>query len=493
MARPPWQALLAVGIAHSIGWGVRGQWGHEAGAMIPGVFSALAAVLCLGRPGWLQRFLPFAFFAGIGWSLGGSMSYMKVLGYTLTGSPPDVFYGYAMTFVIGFLWGVPGGAGLALPAVLDTQRLKAFFGPILAISAAWIVLGQLTEWLGFDPNWYDSDWLAVSLALVALLAYRLWRGPSFAIGLLLHMGLGWWAGFLLLPVAFSLHMTPPRGDNWAGSLGLCAALLWFFHKNGLRPALQAALITGATSGLGFSIGQWVKACGLISGIPTNWHSILEQSYGFLAGLGVAWAAWWLAAKAPDPESDGSQLRVHSAAYAAFLLVVMTWVNISKNLNAVWLKGGTVPAHFYGLDAYSWFSLAYLALAAVILLLLLTHLREPLAILPASELGRGQLLLVVLLWWIVLGNLSRVLPFKPERLVTEGVIHLNACALTLLVLIYPRPRLVPPQAPHCPRWSLWATTCVLVVGLLSWHTLSLYDGPAPDARFRFGPRSDDQKP
>lgn len=493
MARLSWQAFLAVALAHCIGWGVRGQWGHESGAMIPGALSALAAVLFAGRPGWLQRFLPFTFFAAIGWAFGGSMSYMKVLGFTLSGSAPDIFYGFAMTFVIGVLWGLPGGAALALPAVLDTRRLKEFFGPILAVCAAWLVLGQITEWLGWDPNWYDSDWLAVSLALFALVAYRLWRGPSFAVSVMLHMVVGWWAGFLLLTVVLRLHMSPPRGDNWSGSLGLCAALVWFLYRNGLRAAAQASLITGVASGIGFIIGLWVKDWGIATGIITNWHSLLEQTYGFIAGLGVALSAWWLAAHTPDPEPDHGALRYQSAAYAAFLLVVMTWVNISKNLTSVWLKAGTVQAHFYGLDAYTWLSIAYLALAAVILLLLRAHLHHPLAVLPASNLGRGQLLFAVLLWWIVLGNLSRVLPFAPARLVTEGLIHVNACAVTLLVLVYPRPHAEPFAPPPCPRAPVWAAVSVLLIGLLSWHTLSLYDGPAPGARFRFGPRSDNLKP
>ncbi|WP_321473057.1 hypothetical protein [uncultured Paludibaculum sp.] len=492
MSRLTWRPLLAIGLAHSIGWGVRGQWGHEAGALIPGALSALVAVLFVGRADWLSRFLPFAFLASLGWSFGGSMSYMKVLGFTHSDSAPDVFYGYAMIFVIGFLWGLPGGASLALPAVLDTAKLKSFFGPILAISGAWILLGQLTEWLGWEPNWYDTDWVAVSFALAATLLYRLWRGPSFAVSMLLHMGVGWWCGFLLFPVALGLRMSPPRGDNWAGSLGLCVALLWFFRKQDLRPVFQAALITGVASAAGFVIGQWLKLCGMSTGIVTNWHSVTEQSYGLIAGFGVAFAAYRLAAQAPDLEADGPQLRSQSAVYAGFLLVMMTWVNISKNLNSVWLKSGAVPAHFYGLDAYSWFSLAYLALASVIILLLYAHLRHPLAILPSTHLGKGQLLFAVLLWWIVLGNLSRVLPFAPERLVTEGVIHLNACAVTLLVLIYPRQTSEKPRLPRCPRFPVWAAASVALVCLLSWHTLSLYDGPAPGARFRFGPRSNSQQ-
>ena len=53
----------------------------------------------------------------------------------------------------------------------------------------------------------------------------------------------------------------------------------------------------------------------------------------------------------------------------------------------------------------------------------------------SWLGRGQWLFLVFLWWVVAGNFERiVVDFTPQRLVTEGVIHLNAVLCTLLVVI-----------------------------------------------------------
>jgi hypothetical protein len=58
----------------------------------------------------------------------------------------------------------------------------------------------------------------------------------------------------------------------------------------------------------------------------------------------------------------------------------------------------------------------------------------LAFIPASALGRAQLLYLVFLWWMVIGNFERaVVAFAPQRLITEGVIFLNAVVCTLLVL------------------------------------------------------------
>ena len=54
-------------------------------------------------------------------------------------------------------------------------------------------------------------------------------------------------------------------------------------------------------------------------------------------------------------------------------------------------------------------------------------------------GRGQLLYVVLLWWLVAGNFERALVhFTAPRLVTEGVIGAVALLCTLIVLAWPPP-------------------------------------------------------
>ena len=58
--------------------------------------------------------------------------------------------------------------------------------------------------------------------------------------------------------------------------------------------------------------------------------------------------------------------------------------------------------------------------------------------PADWLGKGQLLYLVFLWWMVIGNFDRAqVAFAPQRLVTEGLIHLNAVICTAMVLMCAR--------------------------------------------------------
>jgi len=96
--------VIWIGLSLSIGWGIRGNFGHEYGAMIPGMLASLAAVLLSGRSDWHRRSLFFAFFGALGWSFGGSISYMQVIAYTHSGHSSSVLYGFACLFVIGFLW-----------------------------------------------------------------------------------------------------------------------------------------------------------------------------------------------------------------------------------------------------------------------------------------------------------------------------------------------------------------------------------------------------
>jgi hypothetical protein len=131
-------SILFVALALSIGWGVRGNWGHEYGAMIPGALAAMAAVLVSGREDWYRRIPFFAFFGAVGWSFGGSISYMHVIAYTHSGHALTVVYGFACLFLTGFLWAAIGGAGTALPAFLSRQQLTELLIPISTVFAAWV-------------------------------------------------------------------------------------------------------------------------------------------------------------------------------------------------------------------------------------------------------------------------------------------------------------------------------------------------------------------
>ena len=532
-------AIILVALSLSIGWGVRGNWGHEYGAMIPGALAAMAACVVAGRDDWLRRVAYFAFFGALGWSFGGSISYMIVIGFTHSGDFDygTVRYGFASLFLIGFLWAAVGGAGTALPAVVDRQRLTAFFPPILAVFAAWYFQDWIYHWgwlkqenlkawfgndfaeLMADLRTYDVDWLAALLAIVAVLilaAFR--RRLCEPTRLVLYMAGGWWLGFITLTVVFGLRMTPPRSDNWSGCLGMTAGMFVFLIRHRLLAVAWAGALSGLFGGMGFAGSVWLKLVNIKSAmlaqeteflgytwenwgklVSTNWHSVLEQTFGFISGIGIALTMGYLSSRTPKVVEEPPAHRWTEPFCILFVMLLITFVNIRKNVEAVWLKVESFPKELYYRSAEWWFNAAYLALAITFIWLVWYHRhRRPLPMIPTSWLGRGQLFFLIFLWWIVIGNLSRLIQMGEQRLITEGVIHLNACLCTLLVFLLPREDrpAVPKAAPDFLR--LFRTTAivgtvgaVLFVFVATWRIHAFWgDTFAGNAglHYRFGPNA-----
>jgi len=557
--------LLVVALSLALGWGIRGNYGHETGAMVPGALAAIAACLASGRADWRGRVPFFALFGALGWAFGGSISYMQVIGYTHSGHLPSQLYGFAALFLIGFLWGALGGGGTALPAVLDRQRLVALFSPLLVACAAMSVPDLITR--AFEDAaavgnamkrqdsplyWLDSDWLQAVAALLAMLAYDvverrfsrsgelllhgiagaaagaaaqsllqaagldafLWHllvrpqgDPSLfpveqfvtnwpnalpatsphlgpIVGLLLGIGtffarhgrftggsrlvvmlaLGWLAGFLILPVALGLRLTPPRGDDWAGILGVVVAAILWCHGERLPGVVFAMVVAGTIGGLGFSGAALLKLLMVAPGNPgivsdaavveawrhwqgANWHSFLEQTYGFVNGLGIAVALGLLATRLPPLDDSGPRRRWTEIVCVLGVVPWLLHANLVKNvadwtalhgdhralplaMKAPWIEG-------IELSAAGWFELFFSVAAAAFAFLCVVQRRRPLAIVPPSWLGRGQLLDMLVLWPMVLGNFAKALPgFTEQRLLTEGSILVCAVIVTLLVLLLP---------------------------------------------------------
>ena len=218
------------------------------------------------------------------------------------------------------------------------------------------------------------------------------------------------------------------------------ALCWLAYC-GFGQAVRAGLVCGFLGGIGFAAASMLKLVEVTSGYETNWHSILEQTTGLFNGLALATALAPLVRSGPAVDDDtGSQAlgRRTSPFALAFVVLGITYLNLRKNARE-WVRVGAMPETMAGLSAGAWFDLASLLIAVSFLTLLVRQARRPLAIVPSSPMGRGQLLYVVLLWWLVAGNFERALVhFTASRLVTEGVIGAVALACTLIVLAWPPP-------------------------------------------------------
>ena len=225
--------IVLAGLAMSLGWGIRGDYGHEAGAMIPGALLGLSICLASGREDWWRRASLMGMCGAIGWAFGGQMSYARVTGYTASSSLPDVFYGYACLFVIGGLWAGIGSAILALSVTRPAAYLERFARPLAASWLVWFALSfsGATSWLSDRWSLNDTDWVGATSALaVAGAGALLFPSDRSACGLIAVLAGGWWAGYLVLTALLGLHMTPPRSDNWAGCIGLFVALLAYLRR-----------------------------------------------------------------------------------------------------------------------------------------------------------------------------------------------------------------------------------------------------------------------
>lgn len=601
-------SVLLVALSLSIGWGIRGNFGHEYGAMIAGTLSAIAACLVSGRADWRARVPYIAMFGALGWGFGGSMSYMQVIAFTHSGHLPSQIYGFAALFLMGFLWASMGGAGAAFGAAAGDRRLRDVFSPLGWILAAWLLLLVLEEPLldryvgAFNATlnrhesplyWFDSDWLQALTALSALFLFDLYDrrfgkahwlplmagggaaagwalqavgilGPvgrmllryegdvavtpkeqllinwpqffldipehlGWMIGLLIgvcvyfavfgqfrkgasmfvHMAGGWLVAFITLPVLLGARMTPPRGDDWAGILGVFLGLTVYLLRQGMSPVLFASIVCGIVGGIGFSGIQMLKLvmtsfgnASLVSDPAivqnwahwqsANWHSWLEQCYGFVNGIGMALALGLLATRigpVQDPDAPGAPgpapvpadmkafkllltagaaavlaVVVHPGVALLFLLVVLlhyavsrqvlaisfvlflvTFVNLFKNVPE-WVRTESVPAVMKAplfqsiqMPAEAWFILTYAAMAGAAMWLMMRHVRgRRIALVPPSWIGKGQLLYLAFLWMMVVGNFERALVgFHENRLLTEWVIFINAIIVTALILLCPR--------------------------------------------------------
>lgn len=410
-----------------------------------GALGAMAAVLLSGRADWMRRIHFFGVCGAIGWSFGGSMSYMKSIAYAQSSDPMTLAYGFVCLFVIGFLWAAPGGAATALPAVLTREELTAGFIPACAVLAAWWVQDIAVDLLHDVPDIYDSDWLGATVALAAAAAVAVARRRIEHItSLILHMAAGWWIMFTILVLGFELHMNPPRGDNWAGCAGMVVGILVWCRSRVMPRVELATLVAGFLGGIGFSLGHTVKLLGLATGWRTNWHSVMEQSQGFFLGIAIAVAVANLAGTAPALRPE-QRMRWWTEVFSVtFLLVLIPYVNFRKSPGdwahlvsgmADWMygiaaAGWLIPSHGF----IGWTELLFGALAAAIVYVCR---RRPLAALPDRWQGRGHLLYLALLWELVFINAIHVLPrWTPERLVTEWVVAMNAVVCAALVLSGP---------------------------------------------------------
>ncbi len=366
------------------------------------------------------------------------------------------------------------------------------------------LLNNWPQWFGDFPQhvgWFIGAILGITAYFVFFGKFR--NGSS----LFVYMGGGWLLSFLAFPVLGSLffesygglRMTPPRSDDWAGILGVFIGTSLWLWRNNLRPVAVASLISGTIGGLGFSGIQWIKQIMTSFGSPRileskgilpgsaefteitsrwadwqsqNWHSFLEQSYGFVNGIAIAVALGFIASgvkikTVEEVESGIARGRWTVAFSALFVMLGLTYFNAVKNVSewgsqlnpvnwkqtithadgttetvsALWdlpYLGRLPGIDFLHLTPTGWFNLTWALLVLACIYIVVRHYKKPLVIIPKNPIARGQIIYLIVLWIMVVANFERALVgWHPSRMLTEWVIFVNAILATVMVIVLPR--------------------------------------------------------
>lgn len=437
--------VLLVAASMSVGWRIRGQFGHEIGAAIPGALGALAVALASGRIDWQRRAPYFALLGAIGWAFGGSISYMKVVAFTHSSDSDTVLYGFAGLYLIGSVWAALGGAGTALAAALDRDQLARLFPALVTVLAAWLVqliVADVYELRGnVVPGWYDTDYLSAAVALVAALALAIVRRRiDEGTSLVLHLAIGWWIAFIVLVNALGWRLNPPRGDNWSGCVGLVGGMLTFCWRWRLSAVAHATIVTGFVGGAGFCLGQMLRLLGAAGDNVVSLHVALEWMQGALFGVALALGMARLVRGLPK-RAEETPPRWTQTVALTFVLVVMLYLNAIRVPDR-WMRDGNFPELVYGLRAAAgllpslnwigWIEIIFLPLAALVLWGCTT--RRQLPLLPATARGRAQMLYLLVLWAAAfLSATIEIARLDSKWFVIQWGITLHALACTVLIL------------------------------------------------------------
>jgi hypothetical protein len=265
--------MLWPAIAGAMGWGIRGQFGHETGAMMAGLLVGLtlAVLWCSDWP--MREAMRVAAFMAIGIGFGGSETYGQTIGLTqdtpLVGNWDAFSWGMLGLAIKGSIWIGFGGAFLGL--ALGGRSYRAL--EILALFAGMLLLFFLGGWLlnePFDPSrkmlpkiYFSDDWHWEPEAVLKPRRER-------------------WGGLLLALLGLVAYLRWVRLDRLATRLAGWAMLggaLGF-------PAGQCLQAFHAWNRELFASGVWVRLDPLI-----NWWNLMETTFGAVYGAVLGLGVW----------------------------------------------------------------------------------------------------------------------------------------------------------------------------------------------------------
>ena len=265
--------VLMAGLAGAMGWGIRGQFGHETGAMIAGALVSLTILLGVRSKLSTVTLFRAAAMGTIAIGFGGSMTYGQTVGLThdapLVGNWEALRWGMIGLAIKGGLWiGFAGtfmGMGLGGKRYRVGEMLLVMLGLILCF--VWGV-----EWLNrpFDP---------ANRLLPAIYFSDSWYWEPDAN---LKPRAEVWGGYFLGYLVLTLYLGFVRRDGVACTLGF-----WGLMGGGLGfplgQSLQAWHAWNLTAIRAGGWGEWDKVM--------NWWNWMETTFGLVMGATLGLGVW----------------------------------------------------------------------------------------------------------------------------------------------------------------------------------------------------------
>ena len=312
-----WQAMLFASLAGGLGWGIRGQYGHETGAMIAGLLVSLVLA---------RLFCPHAEAAAVAravaWGtiaigFGGSMTYAQTIG--LSHDQPLVGNWAALR------WGM---LGLAIKGGIWIGYAGAFLGMGLG-GKSYSARGMVLAWLG----------------ILGLVALGIWLinepfDPAHHVLPRIYFSDDW-------------HWEPgatlkPRREVWGGMLfGLIGLLAFVRLKARDALAFRLGLWAFAGGAVGFPLGQCLQAyhawnvayfhSGAWAGLDPiiNWWNFMETTFGLVLGAALG-LGLWLNRKAIKVRPRGNVIEIPAGGEVLLLVLHVGLLVTSEFFGVRWV-------------------------------------------------------------------------------------------------------------------------------------------------------------
>lgn len=302
--------ILLPALAMCLGWGIRGQFGGETGAMVPGAMVGLALAMLAGWKG--RDAIRLAAVATFACSLGGMMTYGQTVGLVQNQYPsPTYWWGLLGLAIKGGVWIGITGIFLAITAS-DRYRPQELLLMLLGMLALWAIGVQLLNRPHNPPEQLPLIYFSDPNSAKPRVEW--WGGLWFAlIGLMVYTG------------AFKKHRQAVAMALWgiaAGAIGFSFGEVlqaWGTHQKPFGEALH----------------RWI-----------DWWKVMEMTFGLLAGagLGIGWKVTGLIAT-PPPEPITWHRRWDDLTILLWLIPVLavelgtSWAEGWADLPAMWMLIG----------------------------------------------------------------------------------------------------------------------------------------------------------